>query len=503
MPFYLRKSIKAGPIRFNLSKSGIGVSTGIPGFRIGTGPGGNYIHMGRNGVYYRSTWVNKDGRRSTNKASSFNPLPSEEVSSTQMTEIKSADVQAFQDVSSSSLLAEINKKYKIPDYWLPVSLLCSLSLIVLLSLLVQEVPFVDQRLLFLFIGCILFSIGVAFLLYELNQLQKTTILFYTMDTELENAYQAVHQAFKNIQSCHRKWFIREKGDVYGAYKKKLNSGANSLITRSLILPSTKLPRWIKTNIEVPSIPVGAQILYFFPDRLLVQDGKRFGAISFSDITISVSNKPFIEEEPLPVDAQVVGKKWKFPNKDGGPDKRFRNNYEIPLVVYNEVEIKSSQGLNVCLQLSKPNCGVDFAISMRDLSIALQTCQAKRNLPSDEVINLSNEIVELYSIMGYPVRETIKRTENKIDFIISGKYQEKWVVRLEIQELITPEIILDFKRFLDKEKPTQATLITSGNISPSVRNMITNPEVVLLGFNQLQNLLDTARSKLTPKITTKE
>jgi hypothetical protein len=26
MPFYIRKSIKAGPFRFNLSKSGIGVS---------------------------------------------------------------------------------------------------------------------------------------------------------------------------------------------------------------------------------------------------------------------------------------------------------------------------------------------------------------------------------------------------------------------------------------------------------------------------------------------
>ena len=55
MGFYIRKSLKAGPFRFNLSKSGIGVSTGIPGFRVGSGPRGNYVHMGAHGLYYRAS----------------------------------------------------------------------------------------------------------------------------------------------------------------------------------------------------------------------------------------------------------------------------------------------------------------------------------------------------------------------------------------------------------------------------------------------------------------
>ena len=37
MGFYIRKSVKAGPFRFNLSKSGIGTSVGVRGFRVGTG----------------------------------------------------------------------------------------------------------------------------------------------------------------------------------------------------------------------------------------------------------------------------------------------------------------------------------------------------------------------------------------------------------------------------------------------------------------------------------
>nr|MBI7150790.1 DUF4236 domain-containing protein [Pseudomonas aeruginosa] len=55
MGLSVRKSVRVGPFRFNLSKSGIGVSAGIKGLRVGTGPRGNYIHMGRGGFYYRQT----------------------------------------------------------------------------------------------------------------------------------------------------------------------------------------------------------------------------------------------------------------------------------------------------------------------------------------------------------------------------------------------------------------------------------------------------------------
>ena len=51
MPFYLRKSISAGPFRFNFSKGGVGALIGVRGLRIGTGPRGHYVHAGRGGVY--------------------------------------------------------------------------------------------------------------------------------------------------------------------------------------------------------------------------------------------------------------------------------------------------------------------------------------------------------------------------------------------------------------------------------------------------------------------
>src|SRR5260370_12251622 len=55
MGFYLRKGINFGPLRLNLSRSGLGASFGVKGARIGIGPKGSYVHMGRGGMYYRQS----------------------------------------------------------------------------------------------------------------------------------------------------------------------------------------------------------------------------------------------------------------------------------------------------------------------------------------------------------------------------------------------------------------------------------------------------------------
>jgi Protein of unknown function (DUF4236) len=61
MSWYIKKSFRFGPIRFNLSKSGIGVSGGVKGFRVGTGPRGPYVHAGRGGIYYRKSLKGTEG----------------------------------------------------------------------------------------------------------------------------------------------------------------------------------------------------------------------------------------------------------------------------------------------------------------------------------------------------------------------------------------------------------------------------------------------------------
>lgn len=64
MPFYIRKGLNFGPIRVNLSKSGLGFSAGVTGARLGiNSQGRTYLHGGRHGLYYRKNLgsLQKDG----------------------------------------------------------------------------------------------------------------------------------------------------------------------------------------------------------------------------------------------------------------------------------------------------------------------------------------------------------------------------------------------------------------------------------------------------------
>lgn len=53
MGLFIRKAFRAGPIRLNLSKGGLGVSAGVTGARIGLNRQGAYLYGGRHGLYYR------------------------------------------------------------------------------------------------------------------------------------------------------------------------------------------------------------------------------------------------------------------------------------------------------------------------------------------------------------------------------------------------------------------------------------------------------------------
>jgi hypothetical protein len=54
MGFFFRKSIGFGPVRINLSKSGVGASIGVKGARlIALARGSTYITVGTHGFYYR------------------------------------------------------------------------------------------------------------------------------------------------------------------------------------------------------------------------------------------------------------------------------------------------------------------------------------------------------------------------------------------------------------------------------------------------------------------
>jgi hypothetical protein len=361
MGLYIKKSISVGPFRFNLSKSGVGVSAGVKGFRVGTGPRGNYVHMGVGGLYYRSTLPKisspnnrfqphpqNDPRQATNP-----PIPS--GTHDPLVEIDSADVSQLVDSSSKSLLDELNQKKREITIW---PFFCAATLVILWIASTVNLP-----------TWALFIIGIAGLFathirWNKDTLNKNAVLMYDFDPEMERAYEQFLLAAERLSKCSAAWHIEASSKVHDS---KYHAGASNLIRRSSTSLKKSEPPYLKTNIEVFSLEVGKQVLYFFPDKVLVYQSNCVGAVDYKNLHASARPTRFIEDSRVPNDSAVVDRTWQYVNKSGGPDRRFKDNRELPVCLYEELSFSSETGLNEVLQFSKSGSAADFCNSLASLA----------------------------------------------------------------------------------------------------------------------------------------
>ncbi|WP_165795078.1 DUF4236 domain-containing protein [Solimicrobium silvestre] len=360
MGFYIRKSVSVGPFRFNLSKSGIGVSTGIKGLRVGTGPRGNYITVGKSGLYYRATLngpkITPGG--TSNGANPISPTDQSKIID-QMVAIESGPLSSMQDETSFSLINELNTKEKRPNYW---KWTLGAGLIGLWFLPPNTPQWLTVLSVLILIGCTSY-IAIR------DVVAKSVVLCYKLDPNNETAYQCLHDAFLHISECSKKWRINSKGAVRDS---KYHAGAGTLVSRKDATFSKGLPPRVKCNLEVPIVKADSISIYFMPDRLLVYSDNEIGAVNYKDLVFNAAAKRFIEEDSVPKDAEVIDHTWKYVNKKGGPDKRFKDNKQIPVVLYEELHFSSSSGLNELFQISKHSIAnkLTTALKNMDESIAI-------------------------------------------------------------------------------------------------------------------------------------
>lgn len=188
-------------------------------------------------------------------------------------------------------------------------------------------------------------------------MEKTVVLFYDFDPDMEAAYAHLHSAASQLASCAAAWHIEASGK---AHDRKYHAGASDLVRRKNTFIRKAEPPYVKTNIETVAVGVGRQTLHFFPDRVLVYDKNGVGAVGYRELRIDVGATRFIESESVPRDAEVVDRTWKYVNKSGGPDRRFKDNKELPVCRYEEITLSSQTGLNEVLQLSRCGFGSGLA-----------------------------------------------------------------------------------------------------------------------------------------------
>ncbi|MBI6546309.1 MAG: TerB N-terminal domain-containing protein, partial [Cyanobacteria bacterium NC_groundwater_1444_Ag_S-0.65um_54_12] len=364
MGFYLRKSVSVGPFRFNFSKSGTGVSIGVRGLRVGAGPRGSYVHVGQDGVYYRATL---SVRQKAPFTSSVEPLPPDSFHD-DLVPIDTGNVLAMQDSSSVELLNEIRRVHQLKTLTWPVAV-AAIAVILGVHYQSNSEPLTACML-------VIAAIVVALALYR-DRISHSIVLFYDLGPAAEQAYDQLHSAADSLANCSRIWVQTASGAVSDW---KQNAGASENVRRSMALVGKNAPAILKTNIAVPFLRAAGKELFFFPDRILVVEGTTVGALDYASLQIDRSDVRFIEEDGVPADAKVVDHRWRFVNKDGSRDKRFKDNRQLPIALYEQVRLASPTGLNLVIQCSRLGASETLDSALKAMS-SLESRERGPELPA--------------------------------------------------------------------------------------------------------------------------
>jgi DNA polymerase III subunit epsilon len=356
MSFYVRKSLKAGPFRFNASKSGLGVSVGVPGFRVGLiGPRGHYIQAQRGGLCYRKS-LNAGRSRSHTRPTHVNPTsprrpiaapPSGDVV---MHDTTGATVLALAAAEPSELVTQLTQaqqRHRLAP-WVVVAA-------VLLSMLVPVASPV-----FLLAGLVGF-----FYAHQLDKARRSVVAFYDVEGELATAYDGLVSAFTALIPAKRSSQIVKRGGITTTRDYKMHSGADSLVNLTKLALRLKGPTVLVTNISVPSFESSHRSVYLLPDRILVREGKSFAEVSYAHCSVAFHPGRFIESGRPPSDAVVVDHTWTYVNKKGGPDHRFKDNPRRHITQMGYLDLVNGAGLrcNWVFSRVEPARGLAHAVEV--------------------------------------------------------------------------------------------------------------------------------------------
>lgn len=313
------------------------------------------MHCGRGGVYYRSFL--ESGPGTTPKGPGQRYPPASDSTDGVQRAIDSGDVSAMSPQTAASLLAELQRRNSFFPWYVLYAVAVGAATIAAFAL---DAPVLGAMLAFITLaGTILLAIWAG--------RRREFRITYRLDDDYSRRYSAVLSAFERLRCAQRIWLIESEANVYD---RKYHAGASKTIRRTRVRPTRSLPPCFKSNITPPMVPAGRQRLYLLPDRILVYEGRRVGAIEYNELRLEAVSTRFIEDEAPPTDAHQVDSTWKYVNKKGGPDRRFNDNRQLPIMHYGELRWSSSSGLNELHQVSAPEAAAAFAQVVADLALGL-------------------------------------------------------------------------------------------------------------------------------------
>lgn len=371
MGWYLRKSFRAGPVRWNLSKSGIGMSVGVRGLRVGTGPRGPYIAGGRHGVYYRqslrATPRASVPRRTAARTSAYapsQPIPpqiappqpgnvaSQPNPGVPVQYIADAQLAPYTPATQHALAQHIREQRShlavLPWMIAGVSLV-NLFAVVIFPVLVLTIP-----------------AGIFAIIWakQYDEARGLVVLHYDLSADEAASYEQLCTGISWL--AHAARVVRvDARYLHGDMKHNAGTSASLQMSPVSVVQPGQIS-WLKTNIPVWSIrwQQGQSGLIFLPDHILFEQGSMIAVIAYEDVALKTSSGQFVEYNMVPRDARIARYTWQYVNTSGGPDRRYAANRQLPVLDVPYIGLDAPGGFQLLLQVSSQQSAEVFANTFR-------------------------------------------------------------------------------------------------------------------------------------------
>jgi hypothetical protein len=348
MRFKRRKKILPG-VYLNFSGSGISTTIGVPGASVNFGRNGTYLNTGipGTGLYNRQRIDNPNNSRNTN---SYNPSPtknniqtspfssgnSDRLTSNSLLDLKNTFIECYSE--RRELISEINKTKR--DLIL-YQLLYFLSVILIIGLIIKKFKrnIIETK---------------SYKDDLINQHENCVInIDLNIDHTLESKFNTLTNKYQDLCSCSKIWDLISHTTQD---QRVTRSSATGTIERKQINLDTNSINIINSRFNpLKFANANGGDMYIYPAFLFYfQNENNFALIDIRTLEISLVNQQFMEEESIPSDSTIVKYVWAKSNADGSQDKRFKNNYQIPVCQYGRIDLNTTSGLNESYMFSDYN-----------------------------------------------------------------------------------------------------------------------------------------------------
>jgi DNA polymerase-3 subunit epsilon len=255
------------------------------------------------------------------------------------------------EVESSDLVAQLNDAARSAQFW-PWCLALTIAL--------------------MFLSPLLFLVGAPLTLWLFwkDRVRRTVVAFYDVHGEDEaQRFQRLVDSFEQARGVQRAWHVVASGAVSTTYQHKVNAGASSLVSRLPLTRNFGGPTHLSSNIAVPSLATARRSVYLLPDRVLVRDGRYYADVAYQNLQSVATVQHFIEDGAVPSDSLVLGHTWQYVNVKGGPDRRFKNNRQLPILQYGRLALSGEGGYNATFDFSNPRASSILTEALSEMAVA--------------------------------------------------------------------------------------------------------------------------------------